>query len=218
MFLVNSRHPLVCAPRPRLPGDGALFSRSYEGNLPSSFNTILSSAWVCSTCPPVSVWGTVCTAGLFPGTPPVHGQSDKAVHTLEFVTSARPRNINRVPIDYAFRPRLRGRLTLRGLTVRRNPWTSGESVSHTLCRYSCQHSHFRYLQALSRGPFAGLRNAPLPRVRRHTRSFGGWLEPRYIFGAGRLRSRPVSYYAFFKGWLLLSQPPGCHGLPTSFPT
>src|SRR4029079_10628676 len=94
VFLVNSRHPLVCAPRPRLPGDGALFSRSYEGNLPSSFNTILSSAWVYSTCPPVSVWGTVCTAGLFPGTPPVHGQSDKAVHTLEFVTSARPRNIN----------------------------------------------------------------------------------------------------------------------------
>ena len=24
--------------------------------------------------------------------------------------------------------------------------------------------------------------------------------------------RPVSYYAFFKGWLLLSQPPGCYGL------
>ena len=34
-----------------------------------------------------------------------------------------------------------------------------------------------------------------------TRSFGAWLEPRYIFGAGRL-NRPVSYYAFFKGWLL----------------
>ena len=31
-------------------------------------------------------------------------------------------------------------------------------------------------------------------------------------------SRPVSYYAFFKGWLLLSQPPGCLGLPTSFTT
>ena len=106
--------------------------------------------------------------------------------TLAFVTSARPWNINQVPIDYAFRPRLRGRLTLRGLTVRRNPWTSGESVSHTLCRYSCQHSHFRYLQATSRAPFTGLRNAPLPRALRHTRSFGGWLEPRYIFGAGRL--------------------------------
>src|SRR4051812_3854667 len=63
VFLVNSRHPLVCAPRPGLRKDGALFSRSYEGNLPSSFNTILSSAWVCSTCPPVSVWGTVYHGG-----------------------------------------------------------------------------------------------------------------------------------------------------------
>ena len=63
-----------------------------------------------------------------------------------FVTSSRPRNINLVPIDYAFRPRLRGRLTLRGLTLRRNPWTFGDSVSHTVYRYSCQHSHFRYLQ------------------------------------------------------------------------
>ena len=31
-------------------------------------------------------------------------------------------------------------------------------------------------------------------------------------------ARPVSCYAFFKGWLLLSQPPGCLGLSTSFPT
>ena len=102
-------------------------------------------------------------AGLFPGRPSPPGQSAQAGRLAAVVTSARPRTINLVPIDYAFRPRLRGRLTLRGLTVRRNPWTSGESVSHTLCRYSCQHSHFRYLQATSRLPFAGLRNAPLPR-------------------------------------------------------
>jgi hypothetical protein len=38
-------------------------------------------------------------AGLFPGTPPVHGQSDKNVHTLEFVTSARPWNINQLGTD-----------------------------------------------------------------------------------------------------------------------
>jgi len=95
------------------------------------------------------------------------------------------RNINLIPIDYGFRPRLRGRLTLRGLTWRRNPWTFGESVSHTLYRYSCQHSHFRYLQRPFRTAFTGLRNAPLPRAR-HALSFGGWLEPRYIFGAGRL--------------------------------
>ena len=34
----------------------------------------------------------------------------------------------------------------------------------------------------------------------------------------RKPTRPVSYYAFFKGWLLLSQPPGCLGLLTSFST
>ena len=37
------------------------------------------------------------------------------------------------------------RLTLRGLTLRRNPWTYGDRVSHSVYRYSCLHSHFRYL-------------------------------------------------------------------------
>ena len=90
-------------------------------------------------------------------------QSDKKEPLTATVTSSRPRNINRVSIDYAFRPRLRDRLTLRGLTLRRNPWTFGDTVSHSVCRYSCPHSHFRYLQPLSRVTFAGLRNAPLPR-------------------------------------------------------
>jgi hypothetical protein len=71
-------------------------------------------------------------------------------HSHHFVTTNRLRNINRISIDYAFRPRLRSRLTLRGLTLRRNPWTFGESVSHTFYRYSCQHSHFRYLHVLFR--------------------------------------------------------------------
>ena len=217
VFLINSRHPLVCAPRRRLRINGALFSRSYEGNLPSSFNTILSSALVYSTCPPVSVSGTVYTVGLFPGTGPQHVQSDKDIHAYPFVTTTRPTIINVVPIDYAFRPRLRGRLTLRGLTLRRNPWTFGESVSHTLCRYSCQHSHLPYLQALSRGPFAGLGNAPLPRIKDTSTASADGLSP-VTFSAQAGLTRPVSYYAFFKGWLLLSQPPGCHGLPTSFPT
>ena len=101
--------------------------------------------------------------GLFPGTSKQPIQSNKDELHSRSVTTPRPRNINLVPIDYAFRPRLRGRLTLRGLALRRNPWTFGESVSHTLCRYSCQHSHFRYLQHTSRYTFTGLRNAPLPR-------------------------------------------------------
>jgi hypothetical protein len=88
--------------------------------------------------------------GLFPGTIRKHGQSDKAARRFRSVTTRRLRNIHRIPIDYAFRPRLRGRLTLRRLTLRRNPWTFGDSVSHTVCRYSCQHSHFRCLQDPSR--------------------------------------------------------------------
>ena len=186
MFLVNSRHPLACAPRRRLPGGEAPFSRSYGGNLPSSFSTVLSNAWVCSTSPPVSVSGTVRALGLFPGRPRQPGQSDKPGRRSAAVTSSGPRNVDLVPIGYGFRPRLRGRLTLRGLALRRNPWTSGGSVSHAPCRYSCQHSLFRCLHRPSRDGFAGLRNAPLPLSVRRARSFGARLEPRYIFGAGQL--------------------------------
>ncbi len=162
MFLVNSRHPLLCAPPHRLPAAGAPFSRSYGGILPSSFNIVLSSALVYSTSPPVSVSGTVYTVVLFPGTPSLPSQSNKKRQPTAFVTSTRFRNINRIPIAYACLPRLRGRLTLSGLTLLRNPWTFGGRVSHTPCRYSCQHSHFRYLQQTSRLTFTGLRNAPLP--------------------------------------------------------
>ncbi len=110
------------------------------------------------------------TLGLFPGTssPPVQSDKDRQLST--FVTSSRPGNINPVPIDYGFRPRLRGRLTLRGLALRRNPWTFGERVSHPLYRYSCQHSHFRYLQRPSQDTFTGLRNAPLPVQKSEVRS------------------------------------------------
>ena len=155
---------------------------------------------------------------LFPGTPSKLSQSDKRQQHTGFVTSTRPWNINQVPIGYGFRPHLRGRLTLRGLALRRNPWTFGESVSHTLCRYSCQHSHFRYLQGTSRFPFTGLRNAPLPcdASVASASSVHGFSPDTFSAQAGLIR--PVSCYAFFKGWLLLSQPPGCLGLPTSFHT
>jgi hypothetical protein len=218
VFLINSRHPLLCATPHWLPNERSPFSRSYGGILPSSFNVVLSSALVYSTSPPVSVWGTVYTVGLFPGTPWQHAQSDKHALRPIFVTTTRLGNIHPIPIDYGCRPRLRGRLTLRGLALRRNPWAFGESVSHTLCRYSCQHSHFRYLQQPSQATFAGLRNAPLPHDPKVASSASvRGLSPGTSSAQAGL-SRPVSYYAFFKGWLLLSQPPGCLGLPTSFPT
>ena len=173
VFLVNSRHPLVCAPSQYLRRNWASFSRTYGGILPSSFSIVLSSALVYSTYPPVSVSGTVLMMELFPGTASLQTQSVKNLQLIPSVTTIRSRNINRVPIDYGFRPHLRGRLTLRGLTLRRNPWAFGESVSHTLYRYSCQHSHFRYLHTTSRLCFTGLRNALLPRAM-HAHSFGVW--------------------------------------------
>ena len=102
---------------------------------------------------------------LFPGTCSLHSQSNKKIQVTKSVTTNWLRNINLIPIHYGFRPRVRGRLTLLRLTLSRNPWTFGESVSHTLYRYSCQHSHFRYLQITSRLSFTGLRNAPLPRYK-----------------------------------------------------
>ena len=130
MFLLNSRYPQFCATPLWLPIEGSPFFRSYRRNLPSSFNIIRSIALVYSTSPPVSVWGTVYTLELFPGTSSLPDQSNKIRQHTRSVTSSRLRNINLIPIDYAFRPRLRGRLTLRGLTLRRNPWTFGGIVSH----------------------------------------------------------------------------------------
>ena len=71
---------------------------------------------------------------------------------------------------------LGARLTLRGLTLRRNPWTFGDSVFHTVCRYSCQHSHFRCLQEPSRVSLRRLtERSATACICMHTRSFGAWL-------------------------------------------
>jgi hypothetical protein len=153
--------------------------------------------------------------GLFPGTAKQPTQSNKGQLHSQFVTSSWPRNINLVPIDYAFRPRLRGRLTLLRLTLSRNPWTFGDRVSHSVYRYSCQHSHFRSLHRMPHGP-ASLkdssdlhspeseiksaesisRNAPLPHLTVSSASAHG-LSPVTSSPQDNL-FRPVSCYAFFK--------------------
>src|SRR6202042_2932743 len=112
--------------------------------------------------------------------------------------------------------RLRDRLTLRRLTLRRNPWTFGDTVFHSVCRYSCQHSHFRRLQEASR------LSLHRPTERSATASCDAQASAHGLSpvtsSAQKPLFRPVSCYAFFKGWLLLSQPPGCFGISTSFPT
>jgi hypothetical protein len=136
---------------------------------------------------------------LFPGTTSPHDQSVKTIRHTQSVTTIRPTNINVVPIDYAFRPRLRGRLTLLRLTLSRNPWTFGEGVSHSLYRYSCQHSRFRYLQRPSRVLLhrPTERSATTHLIRDESTASVYGLSPG-TFSAQSLLTRPVSCYAFFK--------------------
>ena len=52
-------------------------------------------------------------------------------HELAWARTRWYRNINRLCIDYASRPRLSSRLTLGGLAFPRNPWAYGGGVSHS---------------------------------------------------------------------------------------
>ena len=58
-----------------------------------------------------------------------------------------------------------------------------------------------------------MHHAPLPNHITVFYSIGSRLSPVHFLGP---QSRPVSCYAIFKGWLLLSPPPGCFRLPTPF--
>jgi hypothetical protein len=91
-------------------------------------------------------------------------------HRLGFPSLPRPpfgqavgtwyRNINRLSIAYAFRPRLRSRLTLSRLALLRNPWAFGGGVSHPsfVTRASILTSHAS--TAGSRRRFAGVGTLP----------------------------------------------------------
>ena len=83
---------------------------------------------------------------------------------------------NPFSITYAFRPRLRNRLTLSRLPLPRKPKTFGEWVSHPFYRYSCLHNRFQGLQwslpvhlrrRLECSPTAPLLTKRSSRLRRH---------------------------------------------------
>ena len=86
---------------------------------------------------------------------------------------------------------------------------------HLHYRYSYRHSHLHALQRSLRYAFDAACNAFLPLALRRARCFGIQLIPDHL---RRYCSRPVSYYALFKWWLLLSQHPGCLRTITSYRT
>ena len=124
-------------------------------------------------------------------------------------------NINTFPISYAFQPCLRGRLTLGRLPLPRKPRVFGEYVFHIFYRYSCQHNHFTTVQHAFRHTFSPQRTLPYPISKEIAKASVPCLAPLHF---RRRAIRPVSYYAFFKRWLLLSQRPGCLNGSTTFTT
>jgi hypothetical protein len=115
--------------------------------------------------------------------------------------------------DYALRPRLRSRLTLGGRSFPRNPWAFGGQDSHLSIRYSYRHSHFCALHQPSQVRFSAHRTLPYHSFESEASAI--CLAPLHF---PRSVTRPVSYYALFQWWLLLSQHPGCLCTATSFPT
>ena len=115
-------------------------------------------------------------------------------------------NINPFSIRYGFRPLLRDRLTLGRLSSPRKPWVFGEQVFHLFYRYSCQHNHFPPVHLSFHCGFCLMGTLPYHLHCCKSEASAPCLAPLHF---RRRIIRPVSYYAFFKRWLLLSQRPGC---------
>ena len=105
---------------------------------------------------------------------------------LGLARTRRYRNINRLCIDYAFRPRLSSRLTLGGLALPRNPWTSGGGVFHpSFATHACILTRWRSTTDHSEASRHHRRSPTAPACA-GTHSFGSGLESRYIVRAGSL--------------------------------
>ena len=177
-------------------------------------------AWLPSCVTPVN---TLTSKAWIPHTPQHHKEKlhDTVIGMVSITISVWTvlhwyGNINPFSIDYACRPRLRSRLTQGGQTCPWNPWSSGGGDSHSsftthACILSRAHSTTAHATASTH-----TRCSPTHHANRHGAAASAVrLDPLHY---RRGTTRPVSYYALFQGWLLLSQPLGCLCGPTSFPT
>ena len=97
----------------------------------------------------VSVWTPSIQRDHVPTRFARHFRSPVGLSLLRIPVSTPPkwcRNIDLLSIGYAFRPHLRVRLTLSGLTFLRKPWVFGGRVSRPSSRYSFRHNHFCFVQ------------------------------------------------------------------------
>jgi hypothetical protein len=114
-------------------------------------------------------------------------QSTQGRPLLAFVTRGRRGNINPLPIGYGSRPRLRGPANPARNDLAQEPLDfrrAGFSPASTLLMSA-------FALPMPPRTLAGPLRRPTERsatacAGAHTRSFGAWLQPRYIFGAGEL--------------------------------
>jgi hypothetical protein len=138
----------------------------------------------------------------------------------QFSLHARFRNINRMSIDYGFCPRLRPDLPAADEPGCRNLRLSVDGILTRLlatyaCIRTCVQSTAAYATASTRTQRSSTKQkTPCDAFASHASVDG--LSPLTLSAQNHIR--PVSCYALFKWWLLLSQHPGCLRDSTSFYT
>jgi hypothetical protein len=188
VFDKQSPEPIHCgslARAPLVPKVRGHFAEFLHEGSPERLRML---AW--PTCVGLRYGPTVCPAGFFVAEistdfrtkcrrPCGTGASATPIRLLSaspaFNLTAGCWNIRQLPIDYAFRPRLRTRLTLGGLPFPRKPWAFGGRASHPSCRYSFRHAHSNALHGSLPVPLQRtfdalllLRQSLNPRLRRDT--------------------------------------------------
>ena len=121
-------------------------------------------------------------------------------------------NLHPSSIGYAFRPLLRSRLSQSGRTFLWKPWAIGAWDSHPrLATHTCILTSNRSSTPYGI-PSTLIRTLPYP-IQCIAIVSVLCLAP---VNFRRRNTRLVSCYALFEGWLLLSQPPSCLHVSTSF--
>ena len=150
--------------------------------------------------------GRLATLGLPDRVPPLLVTVRRGTGMLTCCPSPTPRGLGLGPTH----PQL--------ISMAAEPWGIRWGGFAPPTRYSYRHSHSSSLQPCSRSTFSADDDAPLPLgVSRH-QSAASAVDLSPVTLSAPAHVRPVSYYALFQGWLLLSQPPGCLCDSTSFST
>ena len=201
--------------------------------MPSSLATVLSLTLGYSPCPPVSVlvraviqFAPEAFLGSWPHVLRYLLARSLTFHVLHLAYAfhckpaapLRPKSIHRVTLAFSVTPSLalrvqefptypgRTNLPLESLGFRCAGFSPASRYSHRHSLFHALHRSFRYGFHV---------HATLPYHPYESAASVSCLAPVHF---RRRVTRLVSCYALFKGWLLLSQPPSCLCIPTSFST